>query len=272
MRLRSSILQKIVDVKRNEVKAAKQVEERLRDSGKLAPGTPSPAPGRDFLGRIRRAGGERVRLIAEIKRASPSKGSLSHDAAPAELAPIYEANGAAAISVLTERHYFHGDLDDLRAAREAAGLPVLRKDFIIDEWQIEETVRKGPADAILLIAAVLDARNLKILCERADDMGMSSLVEVHDEEDLNLALESDVRIIGINNRDLGTFEIDLHTTERLRPRIPRGIAVVAESGIASRDDVRMMEDQGVDAVLVGEALMSSGDPGAEIRALLESPA
>lgn len=271
MRLRSSILQKIVDAKRKEVDAAKHVEERLRDSGRPPPEIPL-GRGRDFLGHIRRPSGEGVRLIAEIKRASPSKGDLSPNAAPAELASIYEASGAAAVSVLTERHYFRGTLDDLRAARDAVGLPVLRKDFMIDEWQIAETVRQGPADAILLIAALLDAHDLKILHARAADVGMSSLVEVHDEEDLDRALDSEAPIIGINNRDLETFEIDLRTTERLRARIPRGIAVVAESGITSRDDVRMMEDQGVDAVLVGEALMSSGDPGAEIRALLGAPA
>jgi indole-3-glycerol phosphate synthase len=272
MQLRSSVLGKIVEAKRREIESAKAEERRVIESGALGPGLPPPGPGRDFAGHLRRPPEKGARLIAEIKRASPSKGDLLRDAAPEELATLYEASGAAAISVLTEREYFRGSLDDLRAARGAVQLPVLRKDFIIDEWQIRETVREGPADAILLIAALLEARDLEILQAAASDVGMAALVEVHDEAELDRALEAEARIIGINNRNLETFEVDLGITERLRPRVPRGLLVVAESGISSRDDIRRMEDQGVDAVLVGEALVTSGDPGAAIRDLLGAPA
>lgn len=272
MRLRSSILEKIVEAKRVEVENAKRVQQRRTESGISPPGLPALGPARDFAGHIRRPAGQGARLIAEIKRASPSRGDLDLGAEPAELAAIYEANGAVAVSVLTEQYYFRGSLDDLRAARQAVVLPVLRKDFIIDEWQIVETMREGPADAILLIAALLNVDDLKIIQARATEVGLSSLVEVHDEQELDRALEAEAHIIGINNRNLDTFEIDLATTERLRPRIPRGILVVAESGITCREDMQRLEDQEIDAVLVGEALMTSGDPAAEIRALLGTPA
>jgi indole-3-glycerol phosphate synthase len=271
MRLRSSVLETIVEAKRAEVEEARRVQQRRTESGISPPGLPTLEPGRDFAGHLRRPPDQGARLIAEIKRASPSRGDLDLGAEPAELAAIYEASGAAAISVLTEQRYFRGSLDDLRAARRAVSLPVLRKDFIIDEWQIGETMREGPADAILLIAALLDTSDLKILQSRAADVGLSSLVEVHDERELDRALEAEAHIIGINNRNLETFEVDLAITERLRPRVPRGILVVAESGITCREDMQRIADQGVDAVLVGEALMTSGDPAAEVRALLSTP-
>jgi indole-3-glycerol phosphate synthase len=272
MQSRPAILERIVAAKREQVDSAKREERRRLDKGVRSPTSGPPTPGRDFAGHIRRRTGLGVRLIAEIKRASPSKGDLLPGALPAEVARVYQAGGAAAISVLTEQEYFRGSLDDLRAAREATTLPVLRKDFIIDEWQIGETMRTAPADAILLIVALLAVPDLTILQSRAEEAGMASLVEVHDEKELERALEAEARIIGINNRNLETFEVDLRTTERLRPTVPRGIIVVAESGIATRDDLRRMEDLGVDAVLVGEALMTSGDPAAALRSLLGVPA
>jgi indole-3-glycerol phosphate synthase len=263
-----SILAKIIEQRRRAIDAGKRAEARSVEAGGPPVDTISPAPGRDFAGHIHRPDGQGVRLIAEIKRASPSKGALALNVVPAELASVYEQNGAAAISVLTEDAHFRGCLDDLRVAREAVKLPVLRKDFIIDEWQIGETARHGPADAILLIASLLDVRDLEILQARAAQMGMSALVEVHDQADLDIALEAGARIIGINNRKLDTFEVSLETTRQLRPRIPRGVLVVAESGILTRDDSLAMEDQGVDAILVGEVLMTSDDPAQTMRTLL----
>ncbi|HEY3441349.1 MAG TPA: indole-3-glycerol phosphate synthase TrpC [Paludibaculum sp.] len=205
-------------------------------------------------------------IIAEIKKASPSKGLLSADFNPGAQARQYFAGGAAALSVLTDKDYFQGSLSDLRSARSIATLPVLRKDFTIDEIDVIEAAAAG-ADAILLIAAILSREELERLRRLAARYDMDALVEVHDDAELDLALESGAEILGVNNRDLRTFEISLDTSERLAARMPAGLLRVAESGIHSRADVERLQACGYQAFLVGEHLMKSGDPAAALRAL-----
>ena len=220
---------------------------------------------RDFLGALRVGG--KPRLIAEAKKASPSKGLLVPEYDAASLARRYEAAGAVCLSVLTEPRYFQGDLDHLSAARDATGPPCLRKDFLFDPYQVLEA-RAAGADAVLLIAAILPRSSLVALRELAEYLGMAALVEVHDEREVDRALGGGASLVGINNRDLRTFQVSLETTARLRPLIPADRLVVAESGIHTRDDVRRLRDLGVDAMLVGEALVKSGDVGAKVRELL----
>ncbi|MCX6003759.1 MAG: indole-3-glycerol phosphate synthase TrpC [Chloroflexi bacterium] len=210
-----------------------------------------------------------VQLIAEVKRASPSKGVVCTSFDPAEIAKIYVKNGAAAISVLTESAYFYGSLEHLKNIRIAVNnrIPLLRKDFIFDPYQIYESRAYG-ADGLLLIVAILSSRKLSELLQLSHQLGMSCLVEVHDEAELEVALKSGASIIGINNRDLNTFTIDLKTTGRLRSLIPPDRIVVSESGIKSRADMEKLRQLGVDAVLIGEALMSASDMAAKIRELL----
>ncbi len=214
--------------------------------------------------------GRGVALIAEVKRASPSRGLIRDGFDPLEQARTYVANGAAAISVLTEEAFFRGSLGDLTAMADGLGAerrPLLRKDFIVDSYQVVESRAHG-ADSLLLIAAILPPPLLQELLDLGHALGMRCLVEVHDEAELDAVFRSDARIIGINNRDLRTFEVDLATFERLRPLIPAGRLVVAESGIRERGDVERLARCGADAVLVGEALMRSPDPGAKVRELL----
>jgi indole-3-glycerol phosphate synthase len=214
--------------------------------------------------------GDGVQLIAEVKKASPSRGIIRPDFNPVEIARIYADNGASAISVLTEGHYFQGSLDYLKGIKDMPAkreLPLLRKDFLSDPYQIYESRACG-ADAILLIAAVLEPPGLEELLHLSHHLGMFCLVEVHNEAELEMALGSGARIIGINNRDLADFTVDLRTTERLRPLIPRDRIVVSESGIKNRDDIEQLEQWGVDAVLVGEALVSAPDIAARMRELL----
>jgi indole-3-glycerol phosphate synthase len=210
---------------------------------------------------------EGISLVAEMKRSSPSRGAIRPGARAAEVVRAYEAAGAAACSILTEPHHFGGSLDDLAEARAATGLPLLRKDFLVDPYQVMEA-RVAGADAVLLIVAALDRDRLEELMEAAAGLGMDCLVEVHDEEDVATALEAGADVIGVNNRDLRTLEVDLRTTFHLLPDIPAGTVVVAESGITSRADVEELEEAGVDAILVGEALMLADEPGETIRALL----
>ncbi|MEW6581171.1 MAG: indole-3-glycerol phosphate synthase TrpC [Actinomycetota bacterium] len=210
---------------------------------------------------------EGISLIAEMKRASPSKGPIRPGASVTEVVRAYEAAGAAACSVLTEGPYFQGSLDDLAEAREACSLPLLRKDFIVHPYQLVEA-RLAGADAVLLIVAALDRERLESLMHDAHDLGLDCLVEVHDEEEIGVAIEAGAEVIGINNRDLHSFDVDLGTTFRLLPDVPAGTVVVAESGIATRADVQELEDAGVDAILVGESLMRAPDPVEAIRALL----
>jgi indole-3-glycerol phosphate synthase len=207
-------------------------------------------------------------VIAEIKKASPSKGLLVEDFDPPSLARDYERGGAAALSVLTDRQFFQGSLLDLVAARAATTLPVLRKDFTLDELQIAEAATHG-ADAILLIAAVLPVERLRELREYAGKFGMAALVEVHDERELEAATASGAEIIGVNNRDLRTFEVSLETSLRLVRMIPDGVVKVSESGIRSAEDVSTLRAAGFDAFLVGEHLVKAADRAAALRALVE---
>ncbi|HEX5939093.1 MAG TPA: indole-3-glycerol phosphate synthase TrpC, partial [Dehalococcoidia bacterium] len=209
--------------------------------------------------------GQGVQVIAEIKRRSPSKGEFKKQLDPVQYAEAYLAGGAAAISVLTDNEFFGGSLQDLRdvhsSVAHAHGLVILQKEFIIDERQVIEGAASG-ADAILLIVAALDRPQLRDLQTTACDLGLEVLVEVHDEDELDIALSAEARTIGVNNRDLRTFKTDLAVAERLLPRIPEGIVRVAESGIATRGDVERVSAGGADAVLVGEKLVVADDPAA----------
>jgi indole-3-glycerol phosphate synthase len=210
----------------------------------------------------------RISCVAEIKRRSPSAGWIRQGADAAAIARTYEEAGAAALSVLTDTPFFGGSLDDLIAARAAVRLPVLRKDFIIDPYQVVEA-RAAGADAILLIVAALTDAQLTTLLAEADRLGLDSLVETHDATEIDRAVAVGARVIGINHRDLTTFEMDMGLAARLRPRIPPAYPVVAESGIRTADDVRRMSTAGVDAILVGENLMKARDPATALRALLD---
>ncbi len=224
-------------------------------------------PARAFISAIReniKVGNAAV--IAEIKRASPSRGLLRENFAPAQIAQSYQAGGAACLSVLTDREFFQGAPEHLEAARAACALPVLRKDFIFDPYQVHESRAMG-ADCILLIAACLPVAQMKDLEDLAQALGMAVLVEVHDAIELQAALELRTPLIGINNRDLRTFETRLETTIALLPAIPADRIVVTESGIVSVADVERLRGQGVNAFLVGEAFMRADDPGARLRAL-----
>jgi len=214
--------------------------------------------------------GNRIQLIAEVKKASPSKGVIRPNFNPVEIAQIYANNGASAISVLTEAKYFQGSLDHLRAIKNALGnkkLPLLRKDFLRDPYQIYESRAYG-ADSLLFIVAILKPDKLEELLFLSHQLSMSCVVEVHNEAELEIALKSGAKIIGINNRNLSTFSVDLATTERLRPLIPRDRIVVSESGISGRSDMEKLRQWGVDAVLVGESLISAPNIVAKMRELL----
>jgi indole-3-glycerol phosphate synthase len=211
--------------------------------------------------------GDHIRLIAEVKQASPSRGMLSPNLNPIELAQTYAEGGAAAISVLTEANYFMGSIEHLAAIREVVGLPLLRKDFIFDPYQVYESRAYG-ADALLLIAAVLNQEQLKELVLLSHSLGLRCLVEVHNTGEVGKAVLSEAEIIGINNRDLNTFTVDITTTRRLRPLIPQERIVVSESGIKSKRDIEKLGKWGVDAVLVGEALVTAGDVMAKMKELL----
>ncbi len=211
--------------------------------------------------------GNRRHIIAEVKRASPSKGLIRSDFDPVEIGRQYAHNGASALSVLTEERFFKGSLVDLEQIRSAVSVPLLRKDFIFDRYQLFEARGFG-ADAVLLIVAVLSPAQLEDLRQEAEALELDVLVEVHTEEELERALASGARILGINNRDLCTFTVDLATTERLAPAVPPGVVVVCESGIDSAAQIHRIEKLGVRAFLVGETLMRAADPGAKLRELL----
>jgi indole-3-glycerol phosphate synthase len=220
----------------------------------------------DFTAALRGPG---VSLIAEVKKASPSRGIIRADFHPRELAETYVASGAAAVSVLTEPRYFLGSpehLSDIAASPLAHSVPLLRKDFILDPYQVYEARTLG-ADAVLLIVAVLEPARLRALLVLSHDLGMKCLVEAHSEQEVEAAVDSGAAVIGINNRDLHTFRVDLSTFERLRPAVPPGRLVVAESGIWSAADVQRLASAGADAVLVGEALLTGGDVSARVREL-----
>ncbi|MBI5095032.1 MAG: indole-3-glycerol phosphate synthase TrpC [Candidatus Hydrogenedentes bacterium] len=221
-------------------------------------------PARDFRAALRLEG---ISLIAEVKRASPAKGVLMADLDPVEVAGAYEQGGARAISVLTDERFFRGSLDDLTTVHKHVAVPCLRKDFTIDEYQIYEA-RAAEADAILLIVGILSDEQIKDYLALAVSLGMAALVETHDEAEIERALAAGARIIGINNRNLKTFEVDINTSIRLKKLVPGGKVLVSESGIHTREHVRILENGGVDAILVGEALVTSNDINAKIRELL----
>lgn len=219
----------------------------------------------DFAAALRRRSGP-PRLIAEIKRASPSKGLLRHGFDPATLAKDYVNNGASAISVLTDKKFFQGNIEHLMAAKATAKIPVLRKDFIFDPYQIVEA-RVAGADALLLIVAVLSDPQISTLLEETERLGMTALVEAHNEDEVGRALKAGAKVIGVNNRDLSDFSVDLETSARLRPLVPPEIVFVSESGIRSAADARRVAKMGVDAILVGEAIVKAKDVGAKVREL-----
>jgi indole-3-glycerol phosphate synthase len=259
----SDILNKIIATKHEEVAAARGVKSMAQLEAEIAQ---QGAP-RDFVAAIRQKieNGQSA-VIAEIKRASPSKGVIRADFRPADIARSYAEHGAACLSVLTDRQYFQGAPEYLQAARAACTLPVLRKDFLIDAYQVAEARAMG-ADAILLIAAALDLPQMQALERQAMDYGMAVLVEVHDGLELEAALQLQTPLLGINNRNLRTFEVSLETTLGLLPRIPAERIVVTESGILSRGDVIRMRESDVHAFLVGEAFMRAPEPGEALAAL-----
>ena len=253
----------------DEIRAHKETElaaaQAERPAEELASRVAALPPCRDFAAALRASDG--VSLIAEIKRASPSRGVLRADLDVREVARSYEAAGACAVSVLTDERFFQGSLKDLREAREVVSLPLLRKDFALGRYHVLEA-RAAGADAVLLIVRMLSEAELKTLLGQAVEMGLHALVEVHAEDELKRALDAGADLIGINNRNLDTFEVDIETTFRLRPMVPEGKTVVAESGIRERADVERLAEAGVDAVLVGEALITQPNPGGAAAALL----
>ena len=253
------ILARIVARKHEELARASVPASELRRIAELG-----LVSRRDFAGALRRS---RPAVIAEIKKASPSRGVLIEDFRPAELASSYEAGGAAALSVLTDRDFFQGSLLDLGAARAASQLPVIRKDFTVSEYHVLEAAAHG-ADAILLIVAILDLARLRAFRELARELGMAALVEVHDAPELETALASGAEIIGVNNRDLRTFQVSLDTSLSLGAAIPSPVTKVSESGIFSGADVRRLMAAGFDAFLVGEHLVKSASPAAALRDLM----
>ena len=254
-----TILDRIVEAKRAEVASARKSlpEHRLSELAREA------APPRDFAGALR---ARNPAVIAEIKRASPSRGVLRADFDPASIARSYERAGAACLSVLTDREFFQGAPEHLQAARAACALPVLRKDFVIDRYQVLESRAMG-ADCILLIAACLSAQQMAELESAAHGLGMAVLVEVHDADELDVAVRLQTPLIGVNNRNLRTFETRLETTLELLPRVPKERLVVAESGILERTHVSRLRDAGIAAFLVGEAFMRAPDPGKALHNL-----
>jgi len=257
------ILQQILRNTRLELDTIKR-RLPLEDLKREMLGLPPPI---DLVSVLRGVG---VKLIAEVKRASPSRGVIRDDFDPLRIAQIYINNGAAAISVLTETNYFQGSLDYLQLIKEGLGdkrIPLLRKDFIIEPYQVYQSRAYG-ADSLLLIVAILQKEELKELMFLSHSLGMKCLVEVHCEDELGIALESDAEIIGINNRNLNTLEIDLITTKRLRPLIPSDRIVVSESGIRNKEDMEILKEWGVDVVLVGETLMTASNIAAKMKELL----
>jgi indole-3-glycerol phosphate synthase len=222
-------------------------------------------PTRDFAGSLT---GSSRRIIAEVKRASPSKGLIRDNCEPVEVAKDYAGHGASAISVLTEERFFQGSLSYLEQIRGTVALPLLRKDFIIDPYQLTEARSYG-ADAVLFIAALLEPSRLRELREQATALSLDMLVEVHTEEELNAAIKAGAQLVGINNRDLKTFKVSLATTERLAPLIPTGMVAVCESGIDTVEQIRRVEKLGIHVFLIGEALMRAAQPGKKLKELLE---
>ncbi len=259
-----SILEKIVNHKLVEIARSKlktpiqELQSSIRDV----------APPLDFLIALtdhKRA--NQISLIAEVKKASPSKGVIRDDFDPLAIALEYARNGASCISVLTDEKFFQGSLDYLKTIRQSIDLPLLRKDFILDEYQVWEA-RAAGADAVLLIAECLEPEQLKRLYGKITELGMTALVELYDANNIESVLACDPNLVGVNNRDLNTFEIDLYHSIRIKQALPDSIAMVSESGIFTHQDVLLMQQNGVDAILVGESLMRSQDIGAAVRELM----
>lgn len=260
------MLSKIIKAKREEVEYLKikiplsEINMKIRDME----GT------RDFLKPLKpsdKGHQPATRVIAEIKKASPSKGIIRENFNLLKIAETYQENGASAISVLTDKLFFQGDIEHLSTVKSTVTLPILRKDFIINEYQLFETRASG-ADAFLLIAAILERNQLKDYVCIGRDLGMTPLIEVHTEKDIEDVLPVEINLIGINNRDLNTFKVDIKTTERLIKHIPEGVTVISESGIEKRGDILHLQEIGVDAFLIGESLMIEKDIGKKLRELL----
>lgn len=254
------ILQEIIENKKEEVARQKAI----LPLAELRPMLADRPPARDFAGAIR---GRDCAVIAEVKRSSPSKGRIREDFDPVAIARAYEQNGAAAVSVLTERRFFEGRAAYVAHISKATALPILRKDFIVDPYQIVETRVLG-GDALLLIARVLEAGELLEFIGLASELGLAALVELHDEADLEKALSAGAQLVGINNRDLETFRTDLDVSVRLARRVPKGVTIVSESGIGGRPDIERLLASGIRAFLVGESLMREEDIGKKLRELL----
>lgn len=257
----NDILSEIVACKRERLEAAKQ----QRPASALRATVRPRASAHRFSTALRR---DTVNIIAEVKRRSPSKGVIRADFDPVAVARNYAANGAAAISVLTEEDYFDGSLEHLRAVRAVTDVPLLRKDFVFDEYQIFEALDAG-ADAILLIAAMLDGAHLNDLMQTAYSFGLDVLVEVHDRAEAEKVLRYDVRLLGVNNRNLRTFHTTLDTSIELAADLPRTLTLVSESGIRTREDIDRLRAAGYDAFLIGEELMRSADEGAALKAWVD---
>ncbi len=259
-----TILDKIVAAKRTEIEIARNA----RPESELRARLPDVPRVRDFHSAL--SGEGPIRLIAEIKKASPSKGIIRADFEPLEIAHLYEQNGASCLSVLTDVQFFQGALEILQAVRQQVRIPVLRKDFILDPYQVLEA-RIAGADAVLLIAECLPGDELRRLHDAIVQLQMTPLVELYEPENLPRVLDAGARLVGINNRDLRTFQTDLQHTIRLKQQIPPDRCVVGESGIHSREDAMLLEQAGVNAILVGEHLMASPDIGGAVRQLLGRP-
>jgi indole-3-glycerol phosphate synthase len=256
------VLDEIISHKRTELAGRRS----RRPATELMAACRGMAPALDFEAALTPSPPERVRLIAEVKKASPSHGVLNAGLDPVAQARTYAAAGAAAVSVLTDEKYFRGCLEDLEAVRRAVGVPLLRKEFIVEEYQLWESRASG-ADAVLLIVAALDGRALRDLMKAASEIGLATLVEVHGADELDEALGADARVIGVNNRNLQTLTTSLDPSLALLPRIPAGRVAVSESGIATRADVLRVVAAGAHAILVGEGLVRAGDVTAKVREL-----
>jgi indole-3-glycerol phosphate synthase len=265
----ADILNKILDVKADEISAAKKHQDLASLRRDVESNTESQSQIRGFETSLRgKIGAGKAGVIAEVKKASPSKGVLREDFHPADIAASYAKHGAACLSVLTDERFFQGAPDYLKQARAACSIPALRKDFMIDPYQVYQA-RAWGADCILLIVAALDHGLMRELEACAHEIGMDVLVEVHDADELDAALTLKTALLGINNRNLRTFETTLDTTINLLPRIPENKLVITESAIRTRDDVQRMRDHAVHAFLVGEAFMRAQDPGAELAQLFD---
>lgn len=258
-----NILEEILDNKRREVARLKKTMpmDRLADK---------PGYARKCLSLRKALNNEGIAIIAEIKKASPSKSVIRADFNPVKIAREYVEGGAAALSILTDRRFFQGDIYYLTDVRPSVPIPILRKDFIIDSYQLTEAKAFG-ADAILLIASVLETERLRELHVEATELGLECLVEVHDERDLNIFDSIGISLVGINNRNLSNFSVDVGTTMRIASLLPPGVTVVSESGISSRADIENLAQHGIRAVLIGESLMRSPQPGEKLRSLLAPP-